>query len=161
MCGEGGDSSNQPVCISHAAFGILVMCSKGRLHMSTVQIMYPDAVLSVYLQPQMGLQQFPGHSDNLWNDGGALTGIHTIQHCKGSHTLAHTTATAKCCIQSSTACCSVSHQKSRRIHDMHPNSFTFHVCFEFLSMVMYGSYLGKSAVQTWPNPASVAATAGL
>lgn len=81
--------------------------------MSTVQIMDPDAVLSVYLQPQMGLQQFPGHSDNLWNDGGALTGIHTNQHYKEPNTPAHIIAAAWCHIQSATACCSVSRRKKQ------------------------------------------------
>ena len=69
---QGG--GNSPVCIPHAAFGILVMCCKGWLHMSAVQKMDPVAILSEDLQTQLGLQQFPGHPDNLWNDCGALKG---------------------------------------------------------------------------------------
>ena len=55
--------------------------------MSIVQQMDPVAKLSVDLQAQMGLQQFPGHSDNLWNDCGALKGTDNIQHRRALHTM--------------------------------------------------------------------------
>ena len=48
--------------------------------MSIVQQVDPVPILSVDLQAQMSLQQFPGHSDDLWNNCRALKGTDTFQN---------------------------------------------------------------------------------